>query len=227
MKIVEYPLTDGQWYREIFPKKYIVWHATEGRTAFTPYNGKPGRATSSIDYWNNNKSKVGAPFLIDRDGTIYQTFDEKDWISHLGIKGSNSCYDKHSIAIEIANEGPLKIKDNKFYAFDKNIPNTQYIGEVLTLEKQWRGSIYYAKLSLPQIKACIELTIYLCKKYKFKPKFFKPSTKFDYPNCFKSTTIICHSNCRIDKQDLFLEGWVYEEIKKAGIPWVSTRKRKE
>ena len=49
-------------------KKYVVWHGTMGRTTQTPYNGKPGRATSSIDAWNNNASHVGTPWLVARDG---------------------------------------------------------------------------------------------------------------------------------------------------------------
>jgi len=79
MRIVDYPLSRGQWYPEKQAKKYIVWHGTQGRTACTPSNGHPGVATSSIDGWNADENHVGTPFLVDRDGTIYRTFkDERE-----------------------------------------------------------------------------------------------------------------------------------------------------
>jgi hypothetical protein len=83
---------------------HVVWHGTAGRTLHTPSSGRPGRATTSIDGWNLDALRVGAPYLVDRDGTIYRTFDDSAWIYHLGIKGTNGRYDKSSVAIEFANE---------------------------------------------------------------------------------------------------------------------------
>src|SRR5207253_7909734 len=79
LRFVDYPLSPGQWYSEPQEKKYIIWHGTQGRTACTPANGRPGLATSSIDGWNTDELHVGTPFLVDRDGTIYRTFkDERE-----------------------------------------------------------------------------------------------------------------------------------------------------
>ncbi|MBC8130200.1 MAG: N-acetylmuramoyl-L-alanine amidase [Rhizobiaceae bacterium] len=75
-----------------------------GRTSHTPVFGKPGQATTSIDGWNLNDERVGAPYLVDRNGTIYKTFDDTNWIYHLGLKGTVGKYDKASVAIEFANE---------------------------------------------------------------------------------------------------------------------------
>ena len=45
-----------------------------GRTSHTPFNGNPGQATSSIDGWNTDSlGRVGATYLIDRNGDIYRT----------------------------------------------------------------------------------------------------------------------------------------------------------
>ena len=79
-------------------KKYIIWHGTQGRTAYTPSNGRPGEATTSIDGWNAAKKHIGTPFLVDRDGAIYRTFkDDREWIFHLGLAGTQGRYDKASI----------------------------------------------------------------------------------------------------------------------------------
>ena len=70
----------------------------QGRTAYTPSNGRPGEATSSIDGWNAAKKHIGTPFLVDRDGAIYRTFkDDREWIFHLGLAGTQGRYDKASI----------------------------------------------------------------------------------------------------------------------------------
>ncbi len=63
MNIKSYPLKRGQWFEEATEKKYVVWHGTAGRTLHTPSSGRPGRATTSIDGWNLDALRVGAPYL--------------------------------------------------------------------------------------------------------------------------------------------------------------------
>lgn len=41
---------------------------------------------------------------MDRNGTIYNTFNDHGWIYHLGLKGTYGKYDRASVAIEFANE---------------------------------------------------------------------------------------------------------------------------
>ena len=89
MNIQSYPLKRGQFFPDAVSKRFVVWHGTAGRTAHSPSFGRPGKATTSIDTWNRNADRVGAPWLVDRDGSIYQTFDDKGWIYHLGIPGTH------------------------------------------------------------------------------------------------------------------------------------------
>ena len=215
MKITSYPLQKGQWYKEKTEKKWVVWHGTSGRTSMTPANGKPGKATTSIDSWNNDQLHVGAPWLVDRDGTIYQTFDDNEWIYHLGLKGTEGFYDRASVAIEFANELGLNLDGDKLHAFGYNTPNTLYTGDYFI--QQWRDHEYWARLEEIQIDAGIELTLDICSRFGIKPRFFCPSTVYSHPKCFKESSIICHSNCRKDKEDILLEEWVWDRIRKAGI----------
>lgn len=216
MNIKEYPLKNGQWVAEATPKKYVVWHGTTGRTSATPINGQPGKATSTIDWWNTDPKRIGAPWVVDRDGTIYKTFDDREWIYHLGIPHVSSKYEKASVGIEIANEVDLKLSGDQLYAFGHLTPNSKYIGEHFIQE--WRGGKYWAKMDEAQVDACIELTLDICERFSIDPMFYYPSTKFDFPNCFTKATISCHTNCRSDKTDLILEPWVWEKIEAAGIP---------
>lgn len=152
---------------------------------------------------------------MDRDGTVYKTFDDREWIYHLGIKNTNGKYDKASVGIEIANEVDLQLDGDKLYAFGKIMPNTQYVGKHFV--QKWREGEYWASLDEPQVDASIELTLNICERFSIDPVFYYPSTDFDFPNCFTNATIICHTNCRKDKTDLLLEPWVWDKIKAAGI----------
>lgn len=215
MKIKSYPLKAGKWYPQKVEKKWVVWHGTAGRTANTPADGKPGLATTSIDAWNSTTEHIGAPWLVDRDGTIYSTFDDSQWIYHLGIKGSNGVYDKGSVGIEFANELGLAEDNGKLYAFGSNSANAVYTGA--SLQQDWRTHKYWARLDEAQVDAGIALTLDICKRFGIKPAFYHPSTTFDYPGCFEKASIVCHSNCRADKEDLLLEDWAWQKIEAAGI----------
>ena len=215
MNITEYPLKRGQWVEQIVVKKHVIWHGTSGRTHHTPTSGRPGKATTTIDAWNRDAHHTGAPWIVDRDGTIYKTFDDTAWTYHLGIKGTHG-YDKTSVAIEFANELALELEGDRFYAFGTQTPNTLYTGPFLSFD--WRGSQFFAALDEIQVDAGIELTLDICRRHGIDPIFYYPSTTFDYPRCFEVATILCHSNCRADKTDLCLPEWVYEKIRAAGIP---------
>jgi hypothetical protein len=216
MNITTYPLKRGQYYEEATKKQFVVWHGTEGRTLHTPASGRPGRATTSIDAWNLDASRVGAPYLVDRDGTIYKTFEDSGWIHHLGLTGTKAHYDRSSVAIELANEGPLTLDGDRLHAFGMNTPNTVYTGAHFAAE--WRGENYFADFDEAQIDAAIELTLDICQRHGIDPVFYYPSTTYDFPRCFQGATIVCHSNCRKDKTDLFLPEWVFQRIEAAGIP---------
>ena len=219
LRFVDYPLSLGQWYAEPQQKKYIIWHGTQGRTACTPANGRPGLATSSIDGWNADELHVGTPYLVDRDGTIYRTFkDEREWIFHLGLANTKGRYDKASIGIEFANELELITAAGKFYAFDRVHPNTEYVGP--RIQHTWRAHDWWARLDEAQVDAAIQLTLDLCSRHGIPKTFYYPSTTYDFPRCFEVAGILCHSNCREDKTDLLLEDWVWAKLKAAGFQLV-------
>jgi len=216
MNITSYPLKRGQFYEQPTKKQFVVWHGTEGRTYYTPASGRPGRARTSIDAWNLDANRVGAPYLVDRDGTIFKTFEDSGWIYHLGLEGTRGTYDRTAVAIEFANEGPLSLDGDRLHAFGMNTPNTIYTGQYFAAE--WRGHGFFAELDEAQVDAGIELTLDVCRRHEIDPVFYYPSTTYDFPRCFQVATIVCHSNCRKDKTDLFLPDWVFQKIEAAGIP---------
>lgn len=218
MNIKSYPLKRGQWLEEATPKNYVVWHGTAGRTLHTRL-GHPGRATPSIDGWNLGALRVGASYLVDRDGTIYKTVDDAGWIYHLGIQGTNGRYDQASVAIEFANELGLGLDGDRLYAFGMNTPNTLYTGPFFAFD--CRDFHFFAQMGEAQVDAGIEMTLDICRRHDIESSFYYPSTTFDFPRCFQVATIVCHSNCRKDKTDLCLPEWVYEKVEAEGIRLVS------
>jgi hypothetical protein len=56
-------LLEGQFYQARGLKTLVVLHHTVG-----------GSALSSIRWWRDDPRVVGTAYVIERDGTIYQTF---------------------------------------------------------------------------------------------------------------------------------------------------------
>jgi len=118
-------LSKDQYYSTKFTKKQIYLHHTIG-----------GSALSTFEYWQKSTERIGTAYLVERDGTIYQVFDDEGWAYHLGLKIiGNTKYNRESIGIELCSEGALrsgqelnkillqsgigvKFLDNYLYAFD-------------------------------------------------------------------------------------------------------------
>lgn len=116
-------------------------------------------------------------------------------------------------------EGPLGLDGDRLYAFAMNTPDTVYTG--LHFAADWREGNFFAELDELQVDAAIELTLDVCSRHDIDPVFYYPSTSYDFPRWFQVATIVCHSNCRKDKLDLFMPDWVFQKIEAAGIRLVS------
>lgn len=159
MKIIKKYLDKNQYYTREYKKEFIFVHFTAGTTA-----------EGAISWWNQTKSHVGTAFVIDDDeeGTIYETFDPKQYAYHLGIRGT-SYLDKHSIGIEVVSPGPLHKEGGKFMFYplwpSKNAGKEIPKDRVFEVEDGWRGHRYFHKISNAQCKALKELIIKLVKEF--------------------------------------------------------------
>src|ERR1043166_6215343 len=89
-----------QYHGSHHKKTRIVLHFTAGQTACSAFNT-----------WMADPLCVGAQYIVDSDpeATIYETMPPECWIFSLGIHdGRGPGIEQSSIAIEIANVGPLK-----------------------------------------------------------------------------------------------------------------------
>ncbi|WP_395000823.1 N-acetylmuramoyl-L-alanine amidase [Acinetobacter sp.] len=213
MNIINIPLKDKKWIRTQTKKTHIVWHGSYGRTKYS--NGK---ATDTIIRWNNLAEKYGAPYLIDRDGTIYKTFDDEEWIYHLNIPTSRGVYDKQSIAIALANEQQLIKENGRYFAFEYEQTSNLYTGQVF--ENHWRRFKWYAKLDDQQVDAAIEITIDAAQRHNIEPVFYVGNEW--NPDVWNKATIFTHAVTKREVNDLFIEPWVVDKIKAAGITVVDS-----
>lgn len=182
-------LKEDQYFKESFPKNQVYIHHTVG-----------GSALSSFEYWQRSKEKVGTAFLIDRDGTIFEVFNPTFWCHHLGLEHKrNTELNQHSIGIEIASEGALRMVDGVMRAYDgKAIFRDSYIDN----GKEYRGYRYFDQYEVEQEKSLFTLVKYVCEQYSIPKKCILQSlaTTFD-ESFFDLHGILGHCNVRADKTD--------------------------
>lgn len=182
-------LTNDQFYSESFPKKQIYIHHTVG-----------GSAQSSFNYWQTSPERIGTAYIIDRDGTIYETFPPTYWAHHLGLHHKrNTELNQQSVGIEIASEGALTMVDGVLRAFDgKTIFKSSYIDN----GKAWRGYQYFDVYEPEQIKSLYILIQHLCEQLSIPKKCIKQDVAHSFDeHFFDFNGILGHCNVREDKSD--------------------------
>jgi len=187
-------LPDGQYVREETAKDLLVLHFTAGTTA-----------KSAVDFWKSTKDRVATAFIMDVDGSVFQTFDPKYYAFHLGMKGTHE-HDKRSIGVEIVNMGPLKQVGDVLCSWPGNFKQRFCLVSETTkyVKSKFRGYEYWAAYTPAQSTAIGPLVEHLCSTYGI-PKVLPPHDKreiFD-PSFFGSWKGICsHQNFRSDKTDV-------------------------
>lgn len=194
METVKLPLKPEQYYHGEFEKKYIFLHHTAG-----------GSAASSIAHWASNPDHIATPYVIDRDGTIYECFPPEKWAYHLGVKG-NSTLEKHSIGIEICSYGML---DDKLvtYTGKKIAPE-----KTVKLDKPFRGGVFWEAYTPEQIASLKSLLGYLVDRFNIPWQDDPLWYEYHNPGILPPG-IWSHSTVRKDKIDVFPQAEILEVVK--------------
>ncbi|OAI05624.1 hypothetical protein A1353_10640 [Methylomonas methanica] len=197
-------LPAGQFFTEKPKKDLIVLHFTAGSSA-----------KSAFDTWIGDAQHVAAAYLIDVDGTVYEVFDPTQWAYHLGVKGFNGRLDQRSIAIEIANVGPLRPAADNLDVLNWWPPRrgqtqpfgSKYCDKTQTakyMHTSYRGEQYFATFPEQQVQAIRLLLNDLCARFSI-PKTLPPKAKqferdLDFFQGYSG--IASHVNFRSDKWDI-------------------------
>ena len=189
MEYVDAGLSNGDesyYYKTRYDKDQIVLHYTAG------YLRGDMAALSKHDY------HVSVPFVIGRNGTIYNLFPSFYWSYHLGrgAIGGNSVRSKKSIGIEISNIGPLKLDGNKLRTYYDSIYCDDNEEEFYNKEP-YRDYEYFATFTDEQYTSLIILLKYLTARYKIPAKFLSIAKRYEagtFVTDFKG--IVTHVNYR-------------------------------
>lgn len=201
------PKHDSYYYKSEKPKTKIVIHNTVGVLR------------SDIASLTKKDSHVSVPYVIGRDGTIYEIFEPEYWSYHLGrgAKGGNKVNSSTSIGIELSSYGPLKEDSGNLETAYSRIPYTTKSGKssvtkrdiycslsehqyYVELNNEFRGVKYFAGYTDAQLKSLKILIEYLCERFNI-PKTLLPESEryevFKTATSAKEYTGICsHVNFR-------------------------------
>ncbi len=191
-------LPAGKFFSENTPKNMIMLHFTAGSTA-----------SGAIASWKSQAIKIGTPYILDLDGTVYEVFDPKGWAYHLGVTGKmaqNHKHDKRSVAIEVVNFGPLKLKNGILYSWPNNYNNVfcNITDKDKYVKASYRGFDYFAAFPQVQKDALVELVKKISTDFNI-PMTLPPTEKMDQfdLNFFDNWNgIASHQNFRPDKFDM-------------------------
>ena len=185
------PGYDTYYYTTKHPKTKIVLHNTVGVL-------RSDIAALSKPDWH-----VSVPYVIARNGTIYELFDPTMWSYHLGkgAIGGNKTNSKSSIGIELSSYGPLKrVKDSLETMYSNvsyvnnagvkkitgkdvycTINEVEYFTELPT---PYRGYTFFAGYTSAQLTSLNVLIDYLCNRFDIPKEILDESVRYDL---FKSS----------------------------------------
>ncbi len=161
------------------PKERILLHFTAGNIR------------SDMGALTRQGFHVSVPFVIGRNGTIYQLYSSKCWSGNIGkgVGNTNNEQDKRTIGIEISNYAFLTEKDGNLETIYSRLKDAEgRVGPVdiycslsereayQELTTPFRDQKYYATFANEQYQSLIILIRYLTAQHNI-PRQFLPEAK--------------------------------------------------
>lgn len=173
------------YYSKKYAKTKIVIHNTVGTL-------RGDMAALTKDNFH-----VSTPYVIARNGTIYEIFNPEYWSYHLGrgAVGGNKTNSTTSIAIELSSYGPLKRVGDNLETMYSEVTYTDSKGKQKRTKKDvycslhekseytelpipFRGHIYFAGYTDAQMKSLKALIEYLSSKFNIPKTVLDESTRY-------------------------------------------------
>ncbi len=160
-EIVQLRLNEKQFCRTTYPKDQIVIHNSNTTKS----------ASDLVTSWNDGTHEYIAPIIIDRFGTIYQTFSSRFHASHIGDMSKemklfslpNRACSQTSIAVMLMNGGRVRTNKELKTHYDDG---TEYKSQGRVFyENLHRGNHYYEEYTKDQIKSLERVLKYWCNRF--------------------------------------------------------------
>ena len=177
---------ESYFYKDVFPKKRIVVHYTAGYLK------------GDIAALTKKDNHVSTPFVVARDGTVYNLWSSRYWSYHLGkgAAGGNTEMSRSGVAIELSNLGYLRQKGDTLLTYSGDPYCTLDEKEFYRkLDKPFRGYSYFATHTDAQYRSLGTLLRYLTRTYDIPAEFLPEPQRYDvYPGVDKFRGITTHVN---------------------------------
>ncbi|HLF63266.1 MAG TPA: N-acetylmuramoyl-L-alanine amidase [Saprospiraceae bacterium] len=180
------------YYQERIRKERIVIHFTAGHLR--------GDLVTLM-----GKVHVSVPYVIARDGTIYQLFDPAFWSYHLGpdALGGNKNQSSRTIGIELSNYGPLMRNGTQLETI-YSTPSRRDVycslndrDQYLNLPEPFRDQSYYASFTGEQYDSLILVLRHLTHQFDIPGEFLELPGRYQATNAVLSHKgIVSHVNYR-------------------------------
>ena len=209
MNIIRKPFPESQYVQERTEKKQIVMHHTVSGD----------NVDGIINWWKQTPARVATHYIINRQGQVFQLFDDAYWGYHLGCTQAHfqklglpyKNLNKGSIGIEMCSWGPVtQHTDGKFYpiAFSGKVlkPNLK-CGEVKNVyeyctSQKYRGYQYFERYSTAQLNALQELLQHLMQTHNIHANYHSDI----WSQCSRAMKgeegVFSHTSYRPDKSDI-------------------------
>ena len=179
----------GYYHDTVYTKERIVLHFTAGGL------------TGDMSTLTRQDYHVSVPFVLARDGTIYQLYSSKFWSGNLGgeaLGNAGNAQDKRTIGIEISNYGPLKSKaDGLYNIYGELYCTLNQTDAYQKLALPFRGESNYTTYTDAQYDSLIVLLRYLTAQYAIPRKFLPEPKRYIYtPDVLTFEGIVSHVNYR-------------------------------
>jgi N-acetyl-anhydromuramyl-L-alanine amidase AmpD len=188
-EVVSAKLASGDasyYYQEAVPKRRIVVHFTAGYLK------------GDLAALTRKNNHVSVPFVVARDGTIYNLFSSKYWSYHLGkgAQGGNQEMSSSAVAIELSNVAYLRPKGGALIdPYGAPYCTPADTSAYVTLPKPYRGYTTFATFTDAQYVSLINLLRYLTRSYAIPPAFIPEPARYDvYPKVDSFRGITTHVN---------------------------------
>jgi N-acetylmuramoyl-L-alanine amidase len=180
---------DSFYFKEETPKKRIVLHFTAGYLK------------GDIDTLTKPGNHVSVPFVIARNGTIYNLWPSKYWSYHLGpgALGGNTEMSRSSIGIELSNIGYLDKKGSSLVTMYSSTDVYCSADETSFYKRvaPFREHEYFATFTPQQCTSLAKLLRYLTAKYDIPRQFVDVGQRYDtFPAVAQFQGITSHVNFR-------------------------------
>lgn len=207
------------YYEEETPKERITIHFTAGNL-----KGDIAALTTPDNH-------VSVPYVVARNGIIYELFDPKLWSYHLGkgAVGGNGTGSKASIGIEMSNIGPLTLDGDQLMT---SYPNDVYCSvdekEFYVETAEFRERTYFATHTDAQYNSLLQLLKYLTARFDIPYAFLPEPQRYETSEeAARFNGINTHINSRVSGKwdigpgfewDRISEGAEIVEIPEVEVP---------